>query len=102
MPDYIPTAYDHALDAMLAAGIDRPRADELLLAVCALAVNNHESTLERTRETVPDNPKGPGKVTYEDVQAYPYYYIRGEGRKAAEASRCDHDLPLTDSCPVCP
>jgi hypothetical protein len=51
---------------------------------------------------VPKEPKGLGEVTYADVQAYPYYYIRGEGRGAAEASRCDHDNPLTDSCPNCP
>ncbi|MDX3260767.1 hypothetical protein PV336_16220 [Streptomyces sp. MI02-2A] len=98
MPDYIPTAYDKALDAMLEAGIDRPRADELLLAVCDLAIRNHEIAQER----VPDNPKGPGEVTYADVHAYPYYYIRGEGREAADASRCEHDYRLTSSCPGCP
>jgi hypothetical protein len=69
---YQPTAYDKALDAMLEAGFDRPRADELLLAVCDLAVNNHE--IERSRE-----PKKP--FVARDLSGAQYVQVAGRPDK---------------------
>ena len=51
---------------------------------------------------VPAHPQKPGKVTIRDIKRYPYYYIRGDGRAAAEQSRCEHGYRLTSSCPCCP
>lgn len=50
---------------------------------------------------VPEEPKGPGRVLVSDVKLYPHYYISGDGRDAATASKCTHGYRLTDSCPMC-
>jgi hypothetical protein len=63
------TAYDEALDAMLEAGIPRPRADELLLAVCDLAVTNHE--IKRGKE-----PKTP--FVARDLSGAQYVKVAGQ------------------------
>jgi hypothetical protein len=60
---YHRTAYDEALDAMLEAGIERGRADELLMAVCELAVTNHESELRM--EQAPS--LAPGEILARDL-----------------------------------
>lgn len=49
----------------------------------------------------PARPKKPGRVTVRDVKRYPWYYIAGPGRDAADRSHCDHHYRLTDSCPIC-
>uniref|UniRef100_A0AAU3I9J4 Uncharacterized protein n=1 Tax=Streptomyces sp. NBC_01393 TaxID=2903851 RepID=A0AAU3I9J4_9ACTN len=64
MSTYHRTAYDEALDAMLEAGIDRPRADELLMAVCDMTLANHEIS-QRRREQKP--PVVTGEVLVKDL-----------------------------------
>lgn len=53
-------------------------------------------------QPAPARPKKPGRVTARDVKSYPWYYLAGPGRPAAEASDCEHGYRLTDSCPCCP
>lgn len=55
MSTYHRTAYDEALDAMLEAGIDRPRADELLMAVCDMTLANHEISQRRRSRSRPSS-----------------------------------------------
>jgi hypothetical protein len=55
-----------------------------------------------TEQPTPARPKQPGQVTVRDVARYPYYYLRGAGRRAAELSRCQHGYLLTSTCPCCP
>jgi hypothetical protein len=50
----------------------------------------------------PRRPKPAGKVTPRDAQRWPWYYIAGPGRAAAEQSHCEHRYRITDSCPLCP
>lgn len=52
----------------------------------------------------PPRPKKPGEVTPRDARLYPGYYLAvdGPGRRAAQASKCEHDYYITDSCPCCP
>lgn len=70
-------------------------------------IEEAETTIRKSRKiliesiSTPTTPKVPGNVTYEDVKAFPWYYIVGPGREAAEASSCSHGYRMTDSCPCC-
>lgn len=58
--------------------------------------------LESGAEPSPESPAAVGEVTPKEFGRYPVFYLYDEyGRKAAEASRCEHGYGLLDSCPGC-
>lgn len=90
--------YSHGIRATTVAGLE----ERGIVKLSPVDQNHGKVVALISSKDTPDEPKEPGKVTVSDVKLYPHYYIAGEGRPAAEASKCPHGYWITDSCPMCP